>query len=195
MLRENQLIGLLFMWRTELRAFTDKQIALVATFADQAVIAIENARLLGELQAKNADLTEALEQQTATGEILRAISSSPTDVQPVFEAIVASAARLCDATFSAVARFDGELLHLAAVANMLPEETAAYQRLFPRAPGRHFIVGRAFVEGRPIHVEDVRTDPDYDPRTLDIVERSAPYRTYLETPVIRDGVPIGPIGW
>src|SRR5205814_3834365 len=124
-------------------------------------------RLLSELQAKNANLTEALEQQTATSEILRVISSSPTDVQPVFQAIVANAARLCDATFSAVARFDGELLHLAAVANMLPEETAAYQTLFPRSPCLHLIVGRAFVEGRSLHVVDVLTDVYYDPKTLD----------------------------
>src|SRR5438445_12995917 len=97
MLREDQLIGLLFMWRTEVRAFTDKQIDLVATFADQAVIAIENARLLTELQTKNANLTEALEQQTATSEILQVISSSPTDVQPVFDIIVRSAKTLCNA--------------------------------------------------------------------------------------------------
>ncbi len=98
MLKQDELIGLVFMWRTEVRAFTDKQIDLVATFADQAAIAIENARLLTELQTRNADLTEALEQQTATSEILRVISSSPTDVQPVFDAVAESAARLCDSS-------------------------------------------------------------------------------------------------
>jgi two-component system, NtrC family, sensor kinase len=139
-------------------------------------------------------LAEALEQQTATSEILRVISSSPTDVQPVFEAIVGSAARLCDAEFSAVARFEDGLLHLVALNNMSPEETAAYHSLFPRPPGRHFILGRTFVDGQPVHVDDVRADPDYDPRTLEVLQRAAPYRTYLGIPILRDGVPIGAIG-
>ena len=122
------------------------------------------------------------------------ISRSPSDAQPVFEAIVASAARLCDAEFSAVTRFEGGLLHLVAISNMSPQETAAYHTLFPRSPGRHFAIGRAFVDGRPVHIEDVRTDPDYDPRTLEVLQRAAPYRTYLGIPIMRDGVPIGAIG-
>src|SRR5205823_5039504 len=121
MLREDQLVGLLFMWRTEVRAFTDKQIDLVATFADQAVIAIENARLLTELQAKNADLTEALEQQTATAEILRVISSSPTDVQPVFAAIVASAVRLCGGQHGTLYRRYGDMVDCVAQYNVTPQ--------------------------------------------------------------------------
>jgi len=153
---------------------------------------------LQEERAKSARLeatpTEALEQQTATSEILRVISSSPADAQPVFEAIVASAARLCDAAFSAVTRFEDGLLHLVAVSNMSPPETEAYRSLFPRPPLRNFTIGRAFVDGRPVHVEDVRTDPDYDPRTLEVLQRSAPYRTYLGIPILRDGVPIGAIG-
>ncbi|PYM62435.1 MAG: hypothetical protein DMD79_10735, partial [Candidatus Rokuibacteriota bacterium] len=153
---------------------------------------------LQEERAKSARLeatpTEALEQQTATSEILRVISSSPADAQPVFEAIVASAARLCDAAFSAVTRFEDGLLHLVAVNNMSPPETEAYRSLFPRPPLRNFTIGRAFVDGRPVHVEDVRTDPDYDPRTLEVLQRAAPYRTYLGIPILRDGVPIGAIG-
>jgi GAF domain-containing protein/CheY-like chemotaxis protein len=140
------------------------------------------------------ELAEALEQQTATSEILSLISSSPTDVQPVFDAIVASAARLCDAEFSAVARFDQGLLHLVAMNNMSPAETEAYRSLFPRPPGRHFIIGRAFVDGRPVHVEDVQADPDYDPKTLEVLQRAAPYRTYLGIPLVQNGVTIGAIG-
>src|SRR6266511_6437843 len=149
-------------------------------------------------RAKNArlerTLTEALDQQSGTSEILRVISQSPTDAQPVFDAIVASAARLCGADFSAVARFDAGLLHLVAINNMSPAETEAYQTIFPRPPGRHFIIGRAFVDGRPVHVADIDADPDYDPRTREVLQRAAPYRTYLGIPILRDGVPIGAIG-
>jgi GAF domain-containing protein/anti-sigma regulatory factor (Ser/Thr protein kinase) len=192
--REGLPIGALSVWRGEVRPFTDKQIALLQTFADQAVIALENVRLFKELEARNWDLTVALEQQTATSEILGVISSSPTDVQPVFDAIVGSAARLCEAEFSAVARFEDGLLHLAAISNMSPGEIEAYHSLFPRSAHRGFIIGRAFVDGRPVHVEDVRVDPDYDPRTLEVLQRAASYRTFLGVPIIRNGVPIGAIG-
>ena len=114
LLKEDVLIGVLAIWRTEVRPFTDKQIGLVTTFADQAVIAIENARLLEELQARNVELTESLEQQTATAEILRVISSSPTDLQPVMEAVAENAARVCGATDSAIFRLEGEHLRLVA---------------------------------------------------------------------------------
>ncbi len=114
LLREGAAIGAVLIRRTEVRPFTDKQIELLKTFADQAVIAIENVRLFQELEARNRDLTETLEQQTATGEILRVISSSPTDVQPVFDTIAQNARRLCDAEFCAVFRFDGRLLHFVA---------------------------------------------------------------------------------
>ena len=139
-------------------------------------------------------LAEALEQQSATAEILRVIAASPGDAQPVFEAIVTNASRLCEAEFSAVARFENGLLHLAAVSNMAAAETAAYQSLFPREPGRHFIIGRAFVEGRPVHVEDVLTDPEYDPHTLAVLQGAATYRSYIGIPILRNGVPIGAIG-
>jgi GAF domain-containing protein/CheY-like chemotaxis protein/anti-sigma regulatory factor (Ser/Thr protein kinase) len=138
--------------------------------------------------------TEAHERQAATSEILQVIARSPSDAQPVFEAIVTSAARLCQAEFSAVARVENGLLHLVAMSNMSPPETAAYRSLFPRPPARDFVIGRAFVDGRPVHVEDVRADPDYDPRTLAVLQQAAPYRTYLGIPIIRDGVPIGVIG-
>jgi PAS domain S-box-containing protein len=139
-------------------------------------------------------LAEALEQHAATAEILRVISSSPHAAQPVFEAIVGSAARLCEAEFSAVTRFNEGQLHLVAINNMSPAEIEAYHSLFPRPPHRGFIIGRAFVDGRPVHVEDVQEDPDYDPRTLEVLQHAAPYRTFLGIPILRNGVPIGAIG-
>ena len=101
------------------------------TFASQAVIAIENVRLFKELEARNRDLTESLEQQTATGEILRVISASQTDVQPVFEAIAENSLRLCEAAFSTVFRFDGQMIHLEALRNISPEGAAAIRAAFP----------------------------------------------------------------
>jgi GAF domain-containing protein len=114
MLNEDQLIGAIVIYGTEVRPFTDKQVELVENFAAQAVIAIENARLLNELRQRTTDLTESLAQQTATSEVLRVIARSPADAQPAFEAMVARAARLCEADFSAVARFENGLLHLVA---------------------------------------------------------------------------------
>ena len=139
-------------------------------------------------------LAEALAQLAATGEILRVISSSPTDVAPVFDAIVKSAERLCDAEFSAVARFDAGRLHLVAVNNLSPEEADAFGRLFPRPPERGFAMGRAFVDARPSHIEDALTDPDYDRQTQGGLLRVTGYRTFLAVPILRAGVPIGVIG-
>jgi len=201
LLREGEAIGVIHLRRREVRPFTDNQIALLQTFADQAVIAIENVRLFTELQEKNAALTQAhaqvtetLEQQTATSEILRVISSSPTDVQPVFDAIVQSASSLCEAEFSAVVRFEDGLLHLAGTSNVSSAEIEAYHSLFPRPPRRDFIMGRAFLDGCTVHVEDVLLDPDYDPHSLGVLQRAATFRTYLGIPIVRNGIPIGAIG-
>src|SRR5262249_56804675 len=111
---------------------TETQIALLQTFADQAVIAIENVRLFNELQTRNRELTESLEQQTATSEILRVISSSPTDEKPVFDAIVRNAVRLCDAIYGLVYRSDGEQVYLAAHHNFAPQQLEEWQQTFPR---------------------------------------------------------------
>src|SRR5262249_43170181 len=136
MLKGAECIGVLGLWRSDVRPFTDSEIDLIHTFADQAVIAIENVRLFKELEAKNRDLSESLEQQTATAEILRVISQSPTDTQPVFDAIVGNAARLCNAVFTVAFRFDGEMLHIAALSDLSPEEVEAYQRMWPAPPRR-----------------------------------------------------------
>src|SRR5262249_9407976 len=124
LLREGKAIGAILIRRMETRPFTDKQIALLQTFADQAVIAIENVRLFTELQARNPPRSEALDRQTPTAEILHVISSSPTDVQPVFDTIARNASRLCGGMHAIVTRFDGELLHLAAQHNPRPGASA-----------------------------------------------------------------------
>src|SRR5262249_42327767 len=124
MLREGKAIGCVTVGRPEPGRFSGRQIALLKTFADQAVIASENVRLFKELETKNRDLTETVEQQTATSEILRVISSSPTDVQPVFDAIVQSAVRLCGGLYGFVGRFDGDQIFAAAHHNYTPEALA-----------------------------------------------------------------------
>src|SRR5262249_27430970 len=156
-------------------------------------IAIENVRLFTQLEAKNRDLSESLDQQTATAEILRVISQSPTDTQPVFDAIVGNAARLCNAVFTVVFRFDGEMLHIAALSDLSADEVEAYHRMWPAPPRRDTLMGRTLLDGRPLHVEDAMADPDYGAVGRG-VPRVVPYRTVLAVPMLRDGVPIGVIG-
>src|ERR1700722_10987226 len=117
LLREGIAIGLFLLHRAAVRPFTEKQIKLVETFADQAVIAIENVRLFEDVQQRTRELSESLEQQTATSEVLQVISSSPGDVEPVFQAMLENAVRICDATFGNIYRWDGENLHLVAASN------------------------------------------------------------------------------
>jgi GAF domain-containing protein/CheY-like chemotaxis protein/HAMP domain-containing protein len=189
LLREGVPIGVFAIWREEVRPFTDKQIELVTTFADQALIAIENVRLFQELQTRNRDLTETLEQRTATGEILRVISSSPTDVQPVFDTIVRNAVRLCDALFSAVFRFDGELLHQVAQHNFTPEVLELVHRLYPMRPSREQAVGRAVLGRALVHIQDALSDPEYRHQ----VAISGGWRSMLAVPMFREGTPVGVI--
>src|SRR5262249_50729716 len=143
MLRDGVLLGVIGVGRAESGPFSEPQIELLKTFADQAVIAIENVRLFTELQQKNAALTQAhaqvsesLEQQTATADILRVISSSPTDVQPVFNAIASRGARLCDADFCIVFRFDGTMITLAAHDGRSPGTLDVIRAAYPAPPGR-----------------------------------------------------------
>jgi two-component system NtrC family sensor kinase len=198
MLRAGLAIGTITLhtWATP-RPFTDAQIELLKIFADQAIIAIENVRLFTELQAKNqalteahAQVTEALEQQTATSEILRVISSSPTDVQPVFDTIVRSAVRLCDGLFSALFRYDGELIHQVAQHNFSPEALEQLHRTYPTRPTRALGSGRAFLERAVAHIPDVERDPEYQHLTL---SRVIGHRSSLSVPMLREGAPIGVI--
>ena len=180
--REGVPIGVIMIRRTEVRPFTDKQIALLKTFAAQAVIAIENVRLFNELK-------ESLEQQTATSEILGVIASSPTDVQPVLEAVSANAARLCDATDAHILRIDANRLVPAAAYGPMPLH-------FPSEGlpiSRSLAGGRAVVDRETIHVHDMAAEPETefpDSKRLQVLEG---FRTILATPLLREGSPLGSI--
>jgi GAF domain-containing protein len=197
MLREGAPIGVIIVARAEAGPFSENEIELLKTFADQAVIAVENVRLFTELQQKNGALTqahaqvsEALEQQTATAEILRIISSSPTDAQPVFDTIVSSAVRLCDGLFSALYKFDGELIHFVAQHNYTPEALEAAHRVFPARPTRALFTGRTLLERAVVHIPDVELDPEHKHQAL---RRAIGWRSGLFVPMLREGAPIGVI--
>ena len=184
LLREGVPIGVIHIRRMEVRAFTEKQIALLKTFADQAVIAIENVRLFKELQERNRDLTEALEQQTATSEILRVIASSPTDIQPVLDVVVENAARLCDATDAHISHVNGEMLRLNAHAS-----DASLQRDVPIT--RNHIAGLAILDRRTIHIHDLAAEPEDKYRAPSWRNRG--FRTVLVAPLLREASAIGTI--
>src|SRR5262249_11454017 len=148
-------IGTITVTRREAVAFTPTQIALLETFAEQAVIAIQNTRLFKELETRNRDLSASLEQQTATSDILRVISSSPTDVQPVFDTIAESAVRLCGAEVSTVTRFDGEWVHVAAIYGSSAAGVEALRQTFPMRPGSASGAARAIRDRAVVNIPDV----------------------------------------
>jgi GAF domain-containing protein len=189
MIREGTPIGLINIRRTEVRPFSDRHIRLLETFADQAVIAIENVRLFNELQSRNRDLTEALDQQTATSEILRVIASSPTDIQPVLNAIAESAARLCSAKDAVIRLVEGSVLRLAAHQGPIPFSFAPSELPINRGS----VTGRTVVEGQPVHIEDFLSVAATEfPEIQAAVERQGD-RTQLAVPLMREGVAIGAI--
>ena len=192
-------VGTINVTRRKAGLFAPEEVRLLQTFADQAVIAIENARLLSELQERNEALTqahtqvsEALEQQTATSEILQVISQSQTDAQPVFEAIVRSALRLCDGFFTIVYRFDGEMMSVAADHQVNPRASAALRALYPAPARRDHIVGRALLDRRRIHITDVPADPELG-SNRNVFMSAFPFRTALAVPMLLGGIPIGAI--
>ena len=193
MLKENELIGGFTLSRQEVRPFTDKQIELVKNFAAQAVIAIENARLLNELRQRTADLTEALEQQTATSEVLQAISSSFGDLEPVLATMLENAVRICDAKFGNIYRWDGEVLHLLASHNTPPAFAEARKRS-PLRPPPETPVGRMLAHKAAFHSADMAAHPGYidrsDPGSIAAVELGG-VRTILAIPMLKENELIG----
>jgi signal transduction histidine kinase len=190
LLREGVALGAILLIRTDVKPFSDKQLQLLRIFADQAVIAIENVRLFKELETRNRDLTEALEQQTATSEILRVISQSQTDVQPVFDTIAASALKLCSATSAVVTTFDGELIRVGGLANVSPEGADAVRGRYPRPPGRYNAASRAVLMRSLVTIPDVLEDPEYEIRAPLI---TAGFRSIVAVPLLREGNPLGAI--
>ncbi|HEV2625570.1 MAG TPA: GAF domain-containing protein, partial [Xanthobacteraceae bacterium] len=185
MLKEDELIGAIIIYRQEVRPFTDKQIALVQNFAAQAVIAIENTRLLNELR-------QSLEQQTATAEVLRVISNSPTNVQPVFDSIAESAVRLCDGQFSFVVRFDGKVMDFASSYGLSTEGLDAFRSMMPMPAREDTASGRAILRRAVVEVADVKADDAYGVQAQGLA-RAVAYRSIVAVPLLHEGNPIGVI--
>jgi two-component system, NtrC family, sensor kinase len=186
MLKDRDLVGAIVIYRQEVRPFTDKQIALVQNFAAQAVIAIENTRLLNELRQRTNDLSESLQQQTATADVLKVISRSTFDLQTVLQTLVESAARLCDADKAVITRQKDGLFYRAEAFGF-SSEFMDYVKGTPVDPERGTASGRALLESKAVHIPDVRADPEYTFEAL----RFEPYRTIVGVPMLREGIPIG----
>ncbi len=190
LVRDDVSIGVIFIRRMEVRPFTDKQIQLLQTFADQAVIAIENVRLFKELQARNRELMETLARETATGDVLRAISRAQTDAQPVFDIIAESAQRLCGAGYGQVALYDGALLHMTAFHNVIPEGVEALRRRFPAPADGGSAMGRALQTRSVVEIPDVGNDPTY---AFKNELQTMGFQSLLVVPMLRNDEPIGAI--
>jgi signal transduction histidine kinase len=195
MLKDDQLIGTIAILRQEVRTFTDKQIALLQNFAAQAVIAIENARLLNELRQRTADLSESLEQQTATSEVLRVISSSPGDLEPVFQAMLENATRICEAKFGILFLSTGDGFHTAAMHNAPPALVEARRREPLFRPPPTSALGQMAANKRPTQIADMLAEQGYfDPKpgySQPQIGRLAAARTVVAVPMLKDNELVG----
>ncbi|HLO13445.1 MAG TPA: GAF domain-containing protein, partial [Anaerolineales bacterium] len=189
LMRENEVIGSIMIRRQEVNPFTEKQITLLKIFADQAAIAIENVRLFNELQQSNREITESLEQQTATSEILSVIASSPTDIKPVLDAVAKNATRVCGAYDALLFRLHGGQLHLAAHYGPIPVKEE--ESVLPVDRGS--VTGRSVVLGQSVHVHDIRSESADEYPVSKAVHKADDTRTILATPLLREGLPIGAI--
>jgi signal transduction histidine kinase len=183
MLRENEVVGAIAIYRQEVRPFTARQIELVANFASQAVIAIENARLLNELRKRTDDLSESLQQQTATADVLKVISRSAFDLKSVLTTLIDSAKSLCGASLGIICLRDGEVMRLQAESGCT-QVFIDFMQTNPIRPGRETITGRVFMDGKPVHVADVQHDPEYNFGQAPTI---GAYRAVLAVPLMRDG--------
>jgi signal transduction histidine kinase len=195
MLKENSLVGVIAIFRQTVRAFTDKQTDLVTSFASQAVIAIENGRLLNELRQRTGDLTESLQHQTATSEVLQVISASPGELEPVFQTILASANRICDAQFGNLFLYEGGGFRLASILNLPPPFAATFSHNPIVFPPPTDPLGRLALSLQPIHVVDVTQEPDYlagFPPIVQLAELGGA-RTVLLVPMLKENRLVGAI--
>ena len=190
-MREGEAVGAIVLRRAEVWPFTDAQIALLQTFADQAVIAIENVRLFDEVQARTRDLEASLEQQTATADVLKAISRSAFDLETVLESLISTAMRLCNAKQGVIFRRHGDIYRYAASHMLLDPAYRAHEQTAEIKAGRGTLIGRVALENRTVQIEDAWGDPDYAEK--DEIRRTK-VRSMLGVPLLRNGEPIGAFG-